>query len=484
MIFQIRIFVFFILLSPVILILFTHWPQWPLDSETPKILSFTFLQALLSGLFSTLLGFMAAFGFIMNTTGKKESELWAMIPNFLPTLIVLISFMSFSQILNLRIEGLWGITVTHALINIGVSAIVLSRIMKQKILSCLELVFIEGAKIKQWMPQIFRLLISDIFSVFLFVFFVSFTSFSIPLILGKGNQTTIEVFIYEQIKINNNWGMATSLLILELTALFVMSLLVWKRAAPLSEAREGSRLWNFRGLAWIAYLPLMVILWGLTMETLSGLSQLEKISEHIVDILRAGLWTLFISFATSINSMLIMIFILAAKPDGFLGRYLYGIGVPSTVLVGYSLVSLNMYPSNSVASIMMVIALTLIFIPSLFRLTVFDSYKQLNTDIFVAQSLGASEGKTFFHVIIPQMLRQIVLVGQIAGFWACGEFALSSIFTDESFTLALITKDFMGSYYLGLAMLMIWLMLLVGAFNFYLVKGVGIVFSHWINKRL
>ncbi|MCB0357543.1 MAG: hypothetical protein KDD40_11070, partial [Bdellovibrionales bacterium] len=433
----------------------------------------------MSSLISIVGGFLLALSFL-NKKSHKILQLWlwlALLPNFLPVILVLLSTMSFFYWFGLSFQGLWAIVFVHALINMGLVAHNLYRSINHKALASLELVYVEGASLRQWLWPVIKLLKDDILASFIFVFFICFASFSVPLILGNGLSTTLEVFIYEQIKIYKDWSTVSSLLIIELLALFILSTLGWKQDyKAIKEIRE-TKLWNFNHYKFFLFLPLTIVLSGWMVESLRGWNELYRLADYHSEILSSIPWTIFISLGVALLITGFLLLIAWVYPLKYLGKFLFGVGAPSTVLIGYSLVSWEFSNAYFSSALLIILALTLIFLPPLYRLYIATDFNDLHELVFMAESLGASRKLIYSKIIIPILFPKIISCAQLAALWACGEFALSSIIADNSFSLALIIKDLLQGYHLALAAILMWVILFIGCAIYFLLTGVESVIS-------
>ncbi|HWU41966.1 MAG TPA: ABC transporter permease subunit, partial [Bdellovibrio sp.] len=217
------LFPFLFLLTQFRLQGFSEW------SELRWAFKNSFLQAFFSALMSLFFGVWAALG-LLSFSQNSRRRYWRMIlevlcllPNFLPPIFILLATLN---VVDPFPMGVTGIVLIHTLMNFGLVAVLLSGIIENKIGGVIELAYVEGASRFQFLTRgFFPMIKKDLWLLGLFVFVICFGSFSVPLIVGGGKGTTIEVLIYEKIRLSNDWGGAVVLAILQSVFIFSLSLI-------------------------------------------------------------------------------------------------------------------------------------------------------------------------------------------------------------------------------------------------------------------
>src|SRR5690606_17756883 len=110
--------------------------------------------------------------------------------------------------------GFAGIVLVHAVLNIGLAAVSIARVLDAKVGGWAELALIEGGSRGNFLAAVFSSVKRDIGIVFLFIFSICFASLTVPLVVGRFDALTTEVLIYEKIRVTGEWGQAFSLSIL------------------------------------------------------------------------------------------------------------------------------------------------------------------------------------------------------------------------------------------------------------------------------
>ena len=110
-----------------------------------------------------------------------------------------------------------------------------------------------------------------------------------------------------------------------------------------------------------------------------------------------------------------------------------------------------------------IIGVTLVFFPWLYRGSVDGAWSGLQSQVDVALTLGATRSRLFHEVTWPQMRGAAAAAGALAAFWAAGEYALTSLLLGGDSTLVGVVDRLIGSYRMDLAVLAVALMVMVGS---------------------
>ena len=131
----------------------------------------TFLQASLSSLSCLALGFFAASGLLWIRLERKSfyffAQLFALLPGFIPPILVVT--LSFGASQNMPL-GLGGIVFFHSLMNIGIVAILLEKVLIDKTSRWSDLSLVEGVSFTRFFLQgIIKNLRSELSFIFIFL---------------------------------------------------------------------------------------------------------------------------------------------------------------------------------------------------------------------------------------------------------------------------------------------------------------------------
>ena len=214
-----------------------------LDARVFSLLKFTLYQAFLSTVLSLLVGISLAWSLAHQSTFKGRSLLVALFSSslVLPTLIVVfgiiavlgrngwmnqLSIYLFDHSFGSYLYGLGGILVAHVYLNASFASRSLLHVFesipkeKYKLAKSLNFTTIERFIYVEW-PALRTTLLSIASTIFL----LCFTSFAIVLVLGGSPAyNTLEVAIYEAVKLDFDISMALKLALIQLgvTSLLVL----------------------------------------------------------------------------------------------------------------------------------------------------------------------------------------------------------------------------------------------------------------------
>lgn len=442
------------LLSPFLVLIF----KFPLDpsvdlEEFRWALKNTVWQATLSGLGSLLLGTWLAFGLVGLSTYRRAFEVLSLLPNFLPPLFTLLVSLYWLQPFP---TGIWGVAIVHTFINFGLVGVSLSRSMDQQLGHLVEAARTLGSGRWFFLRKVFfPLFRRQYLSLFLFVFSICFSSFSVPLIIGGGRGTTLEVLIYEKIRLSVDWGSAVLLSMFQFAFLALLSWFLLKKQNQDFSVISG------RSLRWLGHRGGVVMLvayallftWGFLESAWTGLKSWEQFIELRFVLAESLLGTLWMGLSVGVLILLLLAAISWDQGSTRLQTFLRSYVAPSTTLTGFAFLVLG--PNEGMASYLKIpVALSLLFVGPLYRMGWENELVSLRGQVQVALSLGASEALIFWKILWPQLRGRAFLLAGLAAAWACGDFAVSRILAYKDLTLGMMTETFMSTYRLNLAMLL------------------------------
>lgn len=466
--------VLLLLLPFLVLIRFASSWQIAASKEISEVFLFTSLQAFLSASASMMAGILGGLGLIWaSRLGAKRAralEALVLLPNVAPVLLVILATLKVFP----GLQGLLGIVLIHTLLNAGLVAVVFVRLVKDKISGMAELAWIEGASGWRFFRRgVLPYLRTDLLTVALFVFALCFSSFATPLIVGGSRATTLEVLIYQKIRITADWSGAIGVAVLQMLSILVLS---WglRRDTGTTFAARGA---DTPLLAWKwglvpALLPAGLLAWGLIDGWSRGASQLASMGIWSRDIPRLALGSLIVGLGTGVTVVFLLLLIAFVYPSGLFRRFMVGYVAPSTVLMGFAL--LVAWRAMGLASYLKIIlGLSLIMVPSFYRLQWDSTLRSLQGQRDVARVLGAGDVLIFVRVLLPQVVRPAFFIAGVASLWAWGDFALSAVVAERDLTIAMLVQSLMESYRLDAATVLVWTVIAGGALSFLLFNGVG-----------
>ena len=467
-----------ILVGPLfaILLFSSNW-QWPALGHLIDVLWKTTAQSFLSSIASMILGLGGALGLLhwQNSRFRGWLEVFCLLPGFLPALFVILPVLNLSGLIGHYPFGLRGIVLVHTLMCAGLVAVTISRLISGKLGGMVELAWVEGAS--RWSlvrTGLLGYLRADLALLAFYVFALCFASFAVPLIMGGLNGQTIEVLIYEKIRQGGGWSQAFVLSLVQMLFLFGFSLILSRS----SDVRQQGR-YQVRYLTWIPGLvpPILFSVFVLTAQFSGlqlGIEQLLQ-TDLLVSLLPELVFhTLLVGVGTGIFVFILLLLVAGLSPHWGLDQFLTGYASPSAVVTGFAFLLFGFYGLWG-SHLAMILGLGLLFLPGLYRLMGRSLLHSVSRQVQVARVAGASWTLIFWQIEFPQVSSGFLWLAGLAAFWACGDFALSSIVAESSSTLGLMVKGYMTSYRLELATVLNLILICVSSLCFLFFGSLGFV---------
>ncbi len=464
----------FLLLSPCFVLLgLTQKLIFPKQEELIWALSNSFIQAFASATLTIFLGFIVALGHLKIPSHRfivrSFFETLCLVTQFIPVVVSLVAILNLIQPFPM---GVVGIVTVHAFLNFGLAAILISQHMRSICIETSDVARTLGvSRFLFWrkvgIPQMKR----ELALIFIYLFSMFFTSFSIPLVVGGGRGTTLEILIYEKMRLSSDWSSAIILAWVQIIFIFALSLFAFKnRKKAVKKEADLTWLGSYFGAGF-----LVLVMTGLFVGYSSGLAE-GWIQRHELSIfssdfiygffnsLLIGLMTYFL--VIGIFKSFVFVGILPSWFDRFMNGYL----APSTSLTCF--VFLVLTPADQAWSYIKIpIAFTILSIPGLYRMGFGERLGDLKMQIEQAALLGAPPYLTFKYVTWPQIKSHARFLGALVSTWACGDFAVSRILSTQDFTLGLIVQTLLSTYRMSLASLVSVFLLLACFICFFLIIG-------------
>lgn len=423
-------------------------------------------QAFLSASFSIILGFIGALG-LLSLNNNKNKSLFSFIyllPNMLPTLVVIIAVMEWFSFAG-KYSGFLQTVSAHVLLNIGVASVGIYYLIEKEASAKLQLSLFEGAsRIKSLVAVFLYDLKYQVLVLFFMVFALAFTSLSVPLFFD-GSAFSMEITIYKAVKIESDYKAASLLALLQFLIVLIFSFVILKGKKSEKQSLK-SRVYNINsfGLSLGLVIPVVTSLYLLTSVLKEGLS--AKAFSYLDKNLTAELGILSLKTAMlslSVGLLIAAIFLLIGLlyPLKKTRKFLLGVVAPSSILI-----ALVIYPigpiSELFAAFKITAVLALLFLPHLIRYTAESFWQDYNKTHQSGLFLGASKVSMWWPVYIKQAMPMSLKAGAFAALWTAGDFGVSSFLSYNDFTLALFAKTVLSSYKLELGAFTVLLLLLVG----------------------
>ncbi len=428
------------------------------------------LQAGLSAGFSVLVGLVLTFS-ILSESGVKRIHFFEaalLLPNLLPPLVIILSFLSWSKWIGFYPYGMWSVVLVHVLLNAGLVAVSLNRVIRTKALRLAEVAWVLGSNRRTivWrvvLPVVKR----ELWILFVFVFGLCLTSFSLPLLLAETRSVSLEVAIFDTIRMRGNWSQALFLAAVQALLLLFLALKM-PRLVTSQNIKDsgGSGPLGFSQLKILVFLPALFLVGG----WMAGLSGGKLVVPK--DFLPSALMSLSIGLGVGGLHLLLFLILVYLVPLGFVGRFLNGYLAPSPALIGFGFLLLPL-SSEPWAFLKLILALTLISLPLLYRWLLHGAFENLANQVEVARVLGASSRQIGNEIVWPQVLNPLLKCCGLAAIWASGDFALSSIFLRGPSTLPLLIQDLIQSYQIEMAMWLMIPLMVIGILCYFFFVGAG-----------
>lgn len=455
-----RILIALFLISPYLLwlIRIPQW-TWPQTAEWLPIAATAAGQAFWSSVFAMIFGFLLFTGLQawLTPRAKKFSELALLLPNMIPPLFLVISLMSWITPFMAFPYGVASVVCAHVLINSGLVAVALDRLVQAKLSGMAETAWTLGStRARFWRQVAWPALKPDLACLFLFVFSLCFTSFSIPLVLGGQKQATLEVAILDSIRTEGRWDKAVILAALQSFFLLALAIALPRPFWPPRPRRRPLAFLASPSFRLATYIPLLIVLGGWVVGLRSASAGLDE----KLPLYEAVLTTIALGVSVGLMHLILFLIVCYVTPHDGLHRMLNGYLAPSSAITGFAMLLIP-GAGDLVDFFKLATALTLISFPLLYRWAVHEALAEVRRQTVVARSLGASWSMTLFEVVWPQVSAPLLRASGLAALWAASDFAVSGIVAGDLKTLPLLMADLMGNYRIEAAEILMFPLLLV-----------------------
>ena len=464
-----------------------------LEASVCSLLKFTLYQAFLSTLLSLAVGVLLAWSLTHQSYFRGRSLLVALFSSslVLPTLIVVfgligifgrngylnqVTLFLFDASLGSYLYGLGGILLAHVYLNASFASRALlhsfESIPKEKYKLAKSLNF---SVFERFLYVEYPALKSTLLSIGSTIFLLCFTSFAVVLLLGGSpSYNTLEVAIYEAVKLDFDIGMALKLALIQLSISAVLVVFSSSFRTGLSNLKTDAALipwkeskvlqifqWTVIGLFTLFFiLPLVVIvLDGVGADFSRIFSEALFVQSFVTSIVLATL--------SSILTVIIAILLsnarqnftlstrLADKPFAKFFNMLIAfsgnlyLAIPSLVMgLGFFLLSQTYEASMFVwSTVALLSANVLMSLP--FALSVLVPAMQKTAQRYdkLAFSLGLTKIQRWFYVEYPYIKSSLGYIFALAFCFSLGDLGIIALFgSDEFTTLPWYLYQLMGSY--------------------------------------
>ncbi|MGE0525636.1 MAG: ABC transporter permease [Bdellovibrionales bacterium] len=447
-----RVGVALLLLSPY-LIWILQVPQWtwPAATEWMAALRNSFSQAGLSSVLAFIAGFYL-FRALQSWRGSRwqsGAELALLLPNMVPALFLVMSFLSLAAPFGVLPYGFSAVVFAHVWLNAGLVAVAIDRLVHHKLGGLAETAWVLGASSRLfWRKVALPYIGGDLASVFLFVFSLCFTSFSIPLLLSGERVLTVEVAIFDAIRMEGSWDKAVLLAAFQSLMLFSLAILLPEPFWPRKPARAPLEFLVWCRGRHLVFVPALIVIVGWLKGLGSGLFMDMDMDMGVPArgvLIEALLTTAIVALSVGLFHVAFFLVTAFVSPHARLNRFLNGYLAPSPVITGFGLLLIPV-DGDLINLGKLVLALSLISIPYLYRWIVHSALASVRGQVITARALGASWRSILVDVVWPQTASPLLRASGLAAVWAAGDFALSGILIGEAQTLPLVMESLLSRY--------------------------------------
>lgn len=417
-----------------------------------------------SAVFSLVLGFIFSFG--LQACASTHPRLAGVLrqallfPIYLPPFFIILIFFYWFDFFPLgKLANIVAQTLTYA----GMTAVLWTAILQENLADLSQMARVQGISKFRFLWMSRQLLYRPVVALGVFIFAISFSSFSIPLILSGGRGTTLEILIYEKIRISQDFGLA--LWMAAAQSLF-LGALFWNYPGHFTifKGRGDSRSYFSSKLAAVLMMGFLVFQFfpwiaQSPAEWSQAWNQISEAPDFWNELLETGRKSLFLSLMMMMimgTLALYLVFLMVQSP---LPKYLRSYFALSVSVVGLSGILILDFVGPNIAYLF---SFTVLMFFSIFRLTIDPKIGALESQLQVAKVLGASQWQRFREIAYPQIRHEYATLLGMTFLWTLGDFAVARFFLPAGSTITLLIESLMTSYRIQGAILLGLFVLLVG----------------------
>lgn len=384
-----------------------------------------------------------------------------MIPIYLPPFFIILSFLYWLSFAPL---GVFSSAFVLGLSYLGFAAVFFSAAFSERVGDLSEVGQVFGLSRWKFLRTVFPLLMPVLVAFFVFVFAGAFSSFSVPLVLGGGKGTTVEILVYEKVRIS--FDLKSAVVFSTLQSLF-LALVTLKFPFEIGSVKTRRSSGDFLKskvfvVPVLAYLTFVLGPWLIHPFTegqlaLTQLNSAPGFMELFVNALLRSLQISFVAAFVSFLFSLVCIYLWIRQRSLVFLRLMFPISVALLGLVGIILTDRFRTP----LLIYVLLNLILIF-PLLYRLFLWPGLSLLKDQFQAADVMGANSVQVLQMIALPQLAHGMATVVGMSFLWTLGDFALVRYFFPSGTTLTLLIENLMSSYRIQGAMTLGFCVLLVG----------------------
>lgn len=473
------LFILFWLSPYLLLIPYINPPIYIESSEFVWALKNTLLQSVASAFLILIFGFWGVYGLNAVQAKSLKAYRWVeaiyLLPSFVPTIFILLTVF---KIMDPFPFGWLGVTLVHTLIYSGLASIFILQSLQNKVFPLESISRLDAVSPSQFLLRVaLPILKFDLLRIFMSFFTLCFVSFSVPLVTAGGKGTTIEVLIYEKIRIQGDWSGALALCLIQAVLLFTLAQI--RRPRLNKNHMQPVAQYYFRQMGAILFFVLLAscILYTQFSGFREGWNQLQQIPHLMSLIINYSFGTVLLSFAAGLSVFALCYWLLYLLPQALIAQFIFRYVPPASSLVAFVLLMLGSFREEKVDYIKILFALLIVNVPYVLKSYFFTRYENLSQQVDVARALGASKIKIVHQILLPQMSKTLGFISGAVALWVSGDFAIPKIISGKELTLAQLMESLLSHYrFYAATVLGAWL-LVIGFFIFFIFTGWGYVYS-------
>lgn len=430
------------------------------DQSILSVLLFTLKQALLSSLISVALGLLAARALTRRAfIGKNFLMNLFAVPFALPAIVAVLGVSAvygnqgwLGGVFN--IYGLTGILLVHVFFNLPLAAKIfheaLSGIAPERFRLAAQLSFSDRAVFWHVEWPVISSILPGIFS---FVFLLCAASFVVVLTLGGPIATTLEVAIYQSLRMDFDVGRALALSILQIILCMVLVLAAGRMALQEHGSPQSKNMaQRFDGSTFIArtidgaaiIIAILVVLPPLLALVVAGLLNVM----FDTALLSAMGFSIVIGSGAAVLALALAWPLAQLNHWSALGLALAGLIVPPAVLATGWFLALKGFDPGLSLTMLAVIALNgLMALPFSVAVLRSDFAQMGDSHHRLCEQLGVAGWNRFWRINVPFMLPALRQAGLLAFVMSLGDLtAVTMLGSGGLVTLPALIHQQMGNY--------------------------------------
>ena len=373
---------------------------------------------------------------------KPLCQMAFVLPSMFTILICLNLFKQFPY-------GQLGVIFIFAVVHLGFSTIYIAEALQCKVGHLFLIAKIYNLKITTLSFRvIWPLIKTDLLILSLIIFINCIASLSIPLIVGGGRGTNLEVYIFEKIFIDQKWSQAIWLAIAQSAILFLISNLMFKQKNKIQIKKMTPQKFVFGSIVAATGLIIFISLYvfGYLLKVVSVLRTTDLSQTFDYDFFARYMNSVSVFFVTSVLFGLSIIFILHRtfhnKKNNFLNLFL----CPSTVLIGFGLYLILPQTGFGSDLVKLSMGFFLLFAASLYQSYFATQVDSLRNQMLLAKIYNIRFFEFIKNIFWPQTKKNILFLLSLIYLISLSEFALVKAAGAQIQTVGTLTQQYLNSY--------------------------------------